>query len=758
MKRPLCLVAVLFLGIWLFLAGGFHLAEDQKPSLLEQYAQNGDKIVLQGVVSKREERPTYQMYYLTDVHIRLKEQFIKESKLLVYVKQTSKPITENEKTEYITIGSKIWVNGETAFFDEARNPGNFDQKEYYRKQGIHGYVWAESYQVVEKGFGGVREYLTRFRMQWKTLFVKCLGEKYGNCMSAILLGDKSELDKETKNLYQKGGIGHILAISGLHMSFIGIGLYKILRRCGMSFLYAGIFGAFFLILYTWMIGGGVSGQRALVMFVIRVGADMSGRDYDLLTSLSLAAIVIIARQPLYLFDAGFLLSFGALLGIAVVEPVLKNCTMIPSFLRGGMAIQIVLFPLLLYYYYEIPIYAVFLNLAVIPLMSFVLGAGILGSFVAVLHFPSGKWILSICKWILSGYEFGAKSSLFLPCGRIVTGQPEKWMMVVYYLFVFGGCAAAQFFKERERSEKESKRKRGACIWKRIIRSSLLLCMPFFGVMTMLGHQKRGEMQVTMLDVGQGDGLYLKSPSGKKMMIDGGSTDIRAVGEYRLESFLKNQGVGKLDYIFVSHGDEDHINGIRELLLDQTFGIAIDTLVLPDERVLDSALLELAQTAEKTGTKVTVFHAGEQWSDGNMTLKCLAPLKEYQGEAGNAASMVLELDYGNFEMLFTGDAEGLGEDALVSGGKLKNYDILKVAHHGSKNSTSNEFLEQTKPKEAWISSGINNRYGHPHNETIERLKNQNCIIRKTQDSGAVTVYTNGKQMRTEMFCKMEDFQI
>ena len=214
MKRPLCLASVVFLGIWLCLAGGLQLSED--PSPLEQYTRDGDELILQGTVSKREERPEYQILSLTDVQIRHKEQFIEESKLLVYVEQISNQTTEKETdSDRVSVGSRIRVSGEVQFFEEARNPGNFDRKFYYRKQGIHASVWADSCQIIEKKNGDICEYLTRFRIKWKELLIECLGETYGNCMSAILIGDKSELDEEIKNLYQKSGIGHILAISGV---------------------------------------------------------------------------------------------------------------------------------------------------------------------------------------------------------------------------------------------------------------------------------------------------------------------------------------------------------------------------------------------------------------------------------------------------------------------------------------------------------------------------------------------------------------
>ena len=262
------------------------------------------------------------------------------------------------------------------------------------------------------------------------------------------------------------------------------------------------------------------------------------------------------------------------------------------------------------------------------------------------------------------------------------------------------------------------------------------------------HGKQGELQAVMLDVGQGDGLYIRTPSGRHYLIDGGSTDVSKVGTYRIEPFLKSRGVRELDYVFISHGDADHINGVEELLENQTMGIRIRTLVLPDEQVLDEVLLELAKKAEGYGTKAVTIRKGQQVQDGGMTLTCLAPAEDYGGEIGNASSMVLALKYQKFDMLFTGDVEGDGEYALTESGLLQKYDILKVAHHGSKNSTSDAFLEEADPAVGFISAGRNNRYSHPHQETLERLRQLGCRLFSTQDCGAVTVKTDGSRVDME----------
>ena len=780
-KRPLCLAAVLLIGIQAVLVGGFRIAKDLKASPLELAAEDRDVISLAGTVSRREEKPKYQVYYLTDNRVRLENQIIEESKILVYVKREESQFFQNQKDQEkkeIAVGNTLYLTGEVRFFQEASNPGNFNQKFYYQKQGIHANVWADQVQILDPRVWRIREGLTVLRCRWKELLTACLGDYYGNSMSAILLGDKSGLDTELKELYQKSGIGHILAISGLHMSFLGIGFYKLLRKAGLSFFLAGSAGALFLLLYTLMVGPGVSSLRALAMFLVRMGADMSGRTYDLPTSLSAAAAVIVLWQPLYLLDAGFLLSFGAILGIALVYPVVDGFHAVPKMLCAGLSIHLMLLPVMLWCYFEFPLYSLLLNLLVVPLMSVVLGAGIAGSVLACLWAGGGRALLLVCKGILWFYEWGCGLSMELPGARIITGQPGIFWMAVYYVLLAAGCMACiRNRKEREKEAEGSSRnqdrtgteegRRGIYLIGRspsvpqghalgdalrvyLVRTVLLLLPAAFCLICAGSHGKTGELQVTMLDVGQGDSLYIRTPSGMHCLVDGGSTDVSNVGTYRIEPFLKSRGVGTLDYVFLSHGDGDHINGVEELLENQSMGVRIKTLVLPDEHVLDEALLELAGKAAGWGTEVVTIREGGKVLDHGMELTCLSPAADYRGETGNASSMVLALEYGEFDMLFTGDVEGAGEAALTESEWLKKCDILKVAHHGSKHSTSEAFLKKAAPAIGFISAGRDNRYGHPHRETVERLENLGCRIYSTQECGAVTVKTDGKEVEIERF--------
>ena len=267
--------------------------------------------------------------------------------------------------------------------------------------------------------------------------------------------------------------------------------------------------------------------------------------------------------------------------------------------------------------------------------------------------------------------------------------------------------------------------------------------------------EEGKLTTVVLDVGQGDGIFMKGPKGGTYLVDGGSSDVKKVGQYRLESFLKSQGVGVLDYVLISHGDSDHMNGVEELIERQDIGVGLGTLVLPVEEVWDEALAGVAEKAKDYGVRVVVMGSGQSIREENMEITCIQPGDRgietgMQLDAGNAASMVLAVRYGGFDMLLTGDVEGEGEELLTE--QLEEqyrdctWEVLKVAHHGSKNSSNVEFLRQVQPVYALVSAGRENRYGHPHQETIERLTDVGSTIYSTQENGAIIVEVEDGQTK------------
>lgn len=807
-NRPLCSVCVLVfillcISIW---AGGEKFLKELRPSPLEKKVREDEMILFTGQVYQKEVKEKYQVLYLKNISVIYQQQSLKESKIIVY---------DENKIE-ICIGDIITGNGVVSFFESARNPGNFDQKLYYQKQDIHASVWAEEMKVTKNSVYPLRNKLYELRKRWSIMLYEAMGEKDGATFSAILLGEKSGMDRELKKLYQVNGIAHIIAVSGLHLSFIGIGMYKVFRRITGSYPVGGAFGILFLVLYILMIGLTVSALRALVMFLFRVGADMAGRHYDAPTALAVAAVVVLLWRPLSLYDGGFWLSFGAVFAILAAEPIVQgnwsvgkkededtsvrtlrstnssSGGLIKSIgqgilqgLKASVSINLIIFPILLYYFFEFPLYSFILNLFVIPLMSVLLFLGIVGSILGLLGTwaaPFSDLTFRLCKGIFWLYKESCDLALGLPGARLVIGKPELWQMAVYYGILIFVLYILRGRLDSENDQKCSGEKTAYSENQREItgryrcRKSLAVLLWTAGLFIMVFRWgENGKLTMVVLDVGQGDGIFMKGPDGGTYLIDGGSSDVKKVGQYRLEPFLESQGVGTLDYVLISHGDGDHMNGVEELIEQQDVGVKIRTLVLPVREVWDEALTGLAEKAERSGIRVVTIEAGESIREGRMAITCIQPGSEeilskntesgqkstepasgsVELEPGNAASMVLAVQYGGLDMLLTGDVEEEGEEMLTR--RLEEqyqdctWEVLKAAHHGSKNSSSKEFLGQVQPAYALVSAGRDNRYGHPHQETIERLREVGSKIYSTQENGAVIVEVKeGKALRIKKY--------
>lgn len=477
---------------------------------------------------------------------------------------------------------------------------------------------------------------------------------------------------------------------------------------------SAVFSGVILTCYILMIGDRTSAIRAWIMFLMQMGANITGREYDGKTALAVAALVVLAREPVLLFDAGFLLSFGAVLGIYVVAPTWK--------VKVPLAIQCILFPVQLYYYYEICIYSLFWNFLAIPLSALALGSGIAGTLISQVSFLPQLFVkgaFRIGAMVMWFYEKGSQFVLELPYSRCVIGQPSFVWIVIYYLILL----ICIFVKKRK--------------WPMIVA----------GVLLIVGTEwSSGNLEIAMLNVGQGDSFFIQGPEGGIYLIDGGSSSVSQVGKYRIEPYLKWQGIGTLDYVWVTHGDLDHMNGILELLERKKIGVKIKTLILPPKSYWNDNVFELVRAAKNAGTNIHIMAQGQRLEEGEMQIRCLWPQVKEEGLNENQASLVLSLSYGEFDMLFTGDLEKEAEEKVVeyieTGQKkllLPNkYEVLKVGHHGSKSGTGEDLLKVVQPDIALISAGENNRYGHPHAETLERLRNAGSEMITTIEHGQVTI--------------------
>lgn len=717
MKRPLffgciCLVAIIALWTYCFDPPPFY---GNLP--IEEQAQ----ITLQGQVYEKEKRS----YYGTEMTILyLKSIAIIDSDTSQVSKLNSqyKIICELEKGQQEPdLGRILQISGNWRYYEGASNPGEFDAADYYGVQNIIGKLEKGRLEKSGDSYWHIREGLYRLREICTQRLYQALPEDKASVLAKMLLGVENTLNAETKELYQRNGIVHILSISGLHITMIGMGFYKLFRRCGCPILPAAAAGIICLLLYGCMTGFGISCVRAIGMYLIHMLGEITGRSYDLLTGAGVLMAVMVCSNPRLLYHCGFLLSFGSVLGIGILCPILplqkfmvkKNLGR--DLLQGlwtSTAITVFTLPISLYFFFEISLYSPLVNLLVLPFMGSVMVLGFLLILMPEMLFPA--WIETL---ILEGFSWICRLAEKLPGHTWTAGRPALWQIVLYYFFLFGIILLCT--------------KRRKPLW-------MLGILP---LVSFLGVDFVQETKVCFLDVGQGDCIVAMTKSGSTYIFDGGSSSEKKMGENLLRPFLKYHGISKVDGIFLSHPDEDHVNGILELI--EQGRIKIEALYLPQ---VDETCQEDFSEILMIAAELPVFYysAGDSLQREDFQITCLHPNAGYNSES-NAYSGCFLLAWEGCKVLLTGDVEGAGEVLLTE--KMKNLpleqvQVLKVAHHGSKFSTKTDFLKVVSPDLAVISCGKDNFYGHPHEETLSRLKAEDILYEITYETGCITVTEQG----------------
>lgn len=361
--------------------------------------------------------------------------------------------------------------------------------------------------------------------------------------------------------------------------------------------------------------------------------------------------------------------------------------------------------------------------------------GILGGLLGLLHPVLGFLPLQGAKGMLLLYQSLCKFFLKLPGAVWVTGQPKLQRLVFYYVVLAGILAWLWYEKKPQRkSEAESNNRVRNLRFNRIA-----LTLFYLGLLICSMQKEEKRFQIQVLDVGQGDGIYIESDAGTEIFVDGGSVDVSEVGKYRIRPFLKSHGVREVDYWFVSHCDADHCNGLMELLETD---YPIKHLVFSKYVLKDEAQEELAALAKQKGCQVLYMEEGKCFRDTSIRIQAIYPSeKSVEGER-NADSLVLLLEHGNFHGLLSGDIGSEQEKKLIETyGEVcdsRNIDWYKAAHHGSKTSNSKELLDALQPKIATISCGQDNSYGHPGKEAVEHMQDAGAEIFQTTECGQIGI--------------------
>ena len=663
-------------------------------------------------------------------------------------------------------GSYVRVFGEVSPFLQATNPGEFDAAAYYRRKDCLFALRKTKITAQTKNYGRLEEFLSQLRYESEVLFRKLLGEKNGATASAMVLGQKKGMDSEVKALYQGAGISHLLAISGLHLSLIGAGLFGLLKKVRLPVALSAGISTWILIVYAQLTGMGISTRRALVMFLLFLAAGLLKRTPDLPTSLAVAALLLLVPRPQRILDAGFQLSFSAVLGIAVMIPVLQDgwedaapslrvtdgvagwniartaivrtCRLLRKNILAGLGITMTMLPFLLIHFYEWSPWSVLLNLAVIPLMGILLPClmGLqlvarLTAFTHCLELPQHLLCTAI-EAIFSCYEQLCRFTTALPGSILHTGYPTWQTLTAYTIGLIALAVSGKKLRPH-------------------LRLAAAVCL--MGIFLI---RLPGELNVTMLDVGQGECVGIETREHHVYLVDAGSTSKKKTGQYQIIPWLKYIGTRSVEGIFITHWDEDHISAVGELLeWSKSSRVKIRRIFLPDVALKDEVLETLLQQIEEANVSVEYLSAGEHMTDGALQISCLHPYAKKVPEDRNDASLVLRLSQGDFQMLLTGDLEKSGEDWLVEQARPATQNplrctILDAGHHGASNATGEALLDLAQPGVVLISCGKNNRYGHPAPETLQRLEERGIRWYSTAEVGAIQVQVEKKKVKIKQY--------
>lgn len=696
--------------------------------------------------------------------------------------------------EQFSVGSRVIFRGQLSEIKGPSNPGEFDSRKYYACRRIFYEMLNEKATVTDPG-GGLREQLAAFRDRVGARQAKLMHPKQAGVLSAMLLGDRSMLSEESMERYRYGGVMHVLAISGLHISLLGMIFYELLFRvllfgmpshirAGQTAAAAG--AAVVTGMYCLFAGSPVSAVRAMIMFGLALGAKILRRSYDVLCAVGVSAILLLVTRPGYLFDAGFQLSYAAVGGAAVFYPALLGLIpkdywhngsrikkifekILEAFLMWA-AVMLCTIPVAASAFSEIPVLP-FATLVIVPAMGAVLILGIVGSTAGMLCSPAGWLLLIPVDLSLQVFERIALFVKNIPGSVWTVGKPERWQLVAY-----GFCLFLLWLCLRHGMGRRAAVAAAVAV--------LVLSLKWSPALS-----------IAMLDVGQGDSLVISrglgtwKPGGDPVyLVDGGSSSVKNSGKYRIIPYLRSRGVTRIRGIFVSHGDQDHLNGVEELLeeiVGQRVRIRVDVLYLTPQMQEDAAGKRLMKLCRKAGIRIVFLKKGDILQDGKLRIRVMHPDTEpgavpgtggtddrsagassraesggtsdgadgaslgaesggiSDGAAGgrNEDSMVLLLSFGDFDALLTGDLEGDGERKVLE--EVGSVEYLKVAHHGSRNSTSASFLRKVSPVVCMISAPEKSRYGHPAGETLMRIREAGAEYFVTRDCGAICLETKGR---------------
>ena len=557
---------------------------------------------------------------------------------------------KEEKINSLREGMHVRLEGMLVLPELPRNPGQFNRRIYESGKKIDFYLENPTVLEVKEQRSGVREVVEIWKTEMMNRCEKIYPDAEASIIEAMLFGEKRELSGDIKELYQAAGISHVLVISGLHISLLALAVAGILRRLGFPMPVWVILSVGVLAGYGILIGQPTTAVRALLMFFVLQGARLLGRSYDLLSALAFAGILMLLDNPDLILDGGCRLSFCAVIGVgwyvseknkifrSIGEKEKRknrgkggkgsSAGAILENIRAGWYLWLFTLPVMLDTFYQVSVVGILWNLVAIPLLPVIIASGGLGVVLAGWNIFLGSLAGSPAYGMLQLYQEIGNISEKLPVGMWTPGQPSKPVIAGYYLVIFLLVLVEKQLIKREKR------------WKiRKIFPGMELCSMLL-LLLLMAHPWQQREKITFLDVGQGDASLLQS-GGQTLLLDGGSTSQKNVGTYVILPYIKQQGISCLEAVVLTHTDQDHINGVTEVLEEGKKGwLTVKNLMYPYWMEGTEQGKQLKKLAEEAGASCRKIRAGDRLTIGKAEAVVLYPKEQEKIAEPNAGSLVL----------------------------------------------------------------------------------------------------------------------
>lgn len=650
--------------------------------------------------------------------------------------------TKNIKFEY---GDNIIIIGEFKYPSTRKNYKGFDYKQYLKSIKILGSIDLKVLESQEKAKNiSILKLSNKAFLKIRELIKNNYEKDIADVIMSITFGYTNQLDEEIKENFLESNLADVMAVSGLHIGYLIIFAKFIFEKMAGKRV-GRIITIFVIIIYMCITGFSESVVRATIMAILLLFSGIVYRKSDIWQNLSLALLILLIYNPFSILNVSTILTFGATIGI--VSRISKSVT---------ISATIAIFPIIMIFFNKIYLSSFIISIIIGVLIGLIVIGGLIfvvfykmleilmikNSYVNILGF--------IIKSVINLAEVGSN----LPLNQIYVTTPSVISIILYYLFIFIFLNIYKIYKEKHPNVFQKRIRNLVALLKfrikqnknKIISSSIIIVIIILTLSFI-----PPKMKIYFIDVGQGDSSLIITPKNKKILIDGGGSEFGDfdVGKNILVPYLLDRKIKTLDYIIISHFDTDHCQGILYVMEK----LNVRNIIIGKQYDKSKNFEKFINIAKKRNIKIDIAKRGDRLNiEKNIYFDVIWPDEKNMISDNwiNNNSLVCKLNYKEFSILFTGDIEKIAEKAILEKYGILKSTILKIAHHGSKTSSTIDFLKNVAPKVALIGVGEDNNFGHPSSQTIENLEKMNILIYRTDLMGEIAINTDGFEYKISKF--------